>query len=51
MDDVRKQRLAATRRRSARSTSGSSGAARQHDEPEIERVVYRHDRYWVVQKL
>ena len=25
--------------------------ARQHDEPEIERVVYRHDRYWVVQKL
>jgi hypothetical protein len=22
-----------------------------HDEPEIERVIYRHDRYWVVEKL
>lgn len=25
--------------------------ARRHDVPDIERVVYRHDRYWVVQKL
>jgi hypothetical protein len=25
--------------------------APRHDEPEIERVIYRHDRYWVVEKL
>jgi hypothetical protein len=23
---------------------------RGHDNPDIERVVYRHDRYWIVQK-
>src|SRR5215218_4880119 len=25
--------------------------APRHNQPEIERVIYRHDRYWVVEKL
>jgi hypothetical protein len=24
--------------------------APRHENPDVERVVYRHDRYWIVQK-
>ena len=36
--------------RMVRSNDKRFAIAPRHDAPEIERVVYRHDRYWVVQK-
>ena len=37
--------------RMVRSSDRRFAVAPRHDEPEIERVVYRHSRYWVVEKL
>jgi hypothetical protein len=32
------------------ATKGGSWSPRKHDNPEIERVVYQTDRFWIVEK-
>jgi hypothetical protein len=49
-DCVERIDITPSEHRMARTRDDRFLIAPRHDNPEIERVVYRHDRYWIVQK-